>query len=505
METALTELKTYKNMVSPLLNLPTDVLSLIFETCAESDKDGHVMSLGAVPWVLSHICRRWRYVSLSYPQLWKVVRIDAYRHHLSNPAMLKAWLARSQPLPLSCVVRFRLSPRAVGFYEDIIDIMDHEGITNLLLGESQRWLDMSFELGDRVHLYNLIGTTTRPFPLLRYLRVDAKFPPIHRWLIPHTFNASAFASAPNLVEVSVDVQEPLPAMTLPWHQLKRYSDCGSTREESTFLDLAKLAKLEHFVYKLHPRSFSNPQPLHLVNLRRLDMFGWPWQTIIEILSFLHLPSLEDLFLYFTHTVSSPDIIIHLIVDLQERSSCRLKRLTLPVNLLTSPVIPQVVQHFSTVEELHLDLTYHAAIWTGSRPQSHPALGNLRSKLFFPRLRALYFVIRSCNDVVIDEDELFDSIADIIRERRTPDLFEVQLERLSFDTTPRLPRKPRISANIPGIRRIIELCSDGLVLIEPVIDGWLCPVHEKARHWNAEPAYQDAARFGGSTAFVVNYP
>ncbi|KAG7085988.1 hypothetical protein E1B28_003511 [Marasmius oreades] len=312
-----TELKAYKNMLSPILKLPTDVLSLIFGLCTDS---WHIYEY--VPWVSSYTCRRWRDVALSYPFLWNVVRIDAnlQTYSLLNSDMLKTWFARSQSLPLSCDVRFRPYPEDLdsddsGLDEGVDDSMIHDKILDLLLSESQRWLDMSFKMD----LYHCLATTTRPFTLLRYLHINVQFSSSHRSLIPRTFNASAFASAPNLVEVSVDVPKPLPVVSLPWHQLKRYY-CGSTPEESNFLDLAKLVKIEHLIFTLCKPLVVSPQrqPLHLINLRRLDIFGWG-QPIMKTLPFLHLPSLEDLFLHSSDPKISPDII-RLIFDVQEGSS-----------------------------------------------------------------------------------------------------------------------------------------------------------------------------------------
>ncbi|KAF9261052.1 hypothetical protein L218DRAFT_1078979 [Marasmius fiardii PR-910] len=499
------ELKLYRDMLPSILNLPTEILSLIFEACAESDKDGHVMSLRAVPWALSHTCRRWRSISLAKPSLWRVVRIDSYRHsYPTNPhAMLKTWLSRSQSAPLSCDISVKYSPQT--FYdedEDDLAEIDAE-LIDLLLEENHRWLDVSFSLADRIALYRHIVTFTKPFPLLRYLQVYVDEDPdfgVWAWA---PFGTRAFASAPSLVDASVNVGQGVPVISLPWGQLKRFH-CGSSHDEDFFRKLAKLKKLEHLIFPLHNPFFGDqPQMLSFVNLRRLDMFAWSWRPIVEILPFLCLPALQDLLLYCTHGDVNFDIILRLIIDLQERSSCRLKRMTLPLPLLSSPVIFEFAQHFASIEELHLDVNYRGL---GDISQVRQALDNLRTRAFLPRLRALYFILYFVSITVDGSHSLFDHIAEAVEDRRDPSLFENRLESVSLDTARKFTEKQNLPLHIPGIQRILDLCLEGLTLLERVdVDNqWLCPIHETARHWDAGTAQEDAARFGGATPSLIVY-
>jgi hypothetical protein len=66
-------------LLSPIRRVPNDILSLIF--LASLPRNSHFQKLtklsGIHPaLVLSHVCRRWRHMSLSTPSLWSVINID---------------------------------------------------------------------------------------------------------------------------------------------------------------------------------------------------------------------------------------------------------------------------------------------------------------------------------------------------------------------------------------------------------------------------------------------
>ncbi|KAF9001655.1 hypothetical protein BDZ89DRAFT_670908 [Hymenopellis radicata] len=69
-----------KSLLHPIRSLPEDILLAIFMLCTQ----GHTVppdSLGIywAPWVLSQVCRRWRFIALSLPRLW--TRLDLSRHY----------------------------------------------------------------------------------------------------------------------------------------------------------------------------------------------------------------------------------------------------------------------------------------------------------------------------------------------------------------------------------------------------------------------------------------
>jgi hypothetical protein len=82
------------NALSPVLALPTEILALIFNLFVD-DGDSTI-----APIVLSHVCSRWRTVSLSLPSLWTSPKLP-----LNHLGMAKEFFCRSSPLPIHLSMR----------------------------------------------------------------------------------------------------------------------------------------------------------------------------------------------------------------------------------------------------------------------------------------------------------------------------------------------------------------------------------------------------------------
>ncbi|KAJ7156647.1 hypothetical protein C8R46DRAFT_860900, partial [Mycena filopes] len=61
-----TFVKTHRAVLSILRLLPDEILLEIFQHCLAPHD-----ARATAPWVVSHVCRRWRAVALSSPQLWR--------------------------------------------------------------------------------------------------------------------------------------------------------------------------------------------------------------------------------------------------------------------------------------------------------------------------------------------------------------------------------------------------------------------------------------------------
>lgn len=82
METAhATVIKTiaqHEAILNPLRSIPDDILLAIFQWSSSSDSHGlDSMSSSRAPWTLSHVCRRWRNLSISSPRLWTNININS--------------------------------------------------------------------------------------------------------------------------------------------------------------------------------------------------------------------------------------------------------------------------------------------------------------------------------------------------------------------------------------------------------------------------------------------
>ncbi|KAE9401315.1 hypothetical protein BT96DRAFT_818088, partial [Gymnopus androsaceus JB14] len=98
-------IEAHRALMSPIRRFPAETLAEIFTHCLSTDKYPS-RSLEEAPLLLMSICRSWRHVAVSSPQLWKAL-------HISFPAEMTAdeftlreqgsiqWLKRSGSLPFS--------------------------------------------------------------------------------------------------------------------------------------------------------------------------------------------------------------------------------------------------------------------------------------------------------------------------------------------------------------------------------------------------------------------
>ncbi|KAF9478592.1 hypothetical protein BDN70DRAFT_879832 [Pholiota conissans] len=138
--------------------LPMEIASTIFKFCIS---DG-VIDLGLkgrrlgtqtnhIPLILSGVCRRWRSIAYSDPQLWKNVRITLYPAYniavQPTSTLVKEWLDRTGDLPLS--IDFHAAEDWEYGEEwrttKEIDISQIKEIIYTLKDESHRWLNFNFE------------------------------------------------------------------------------------------------------------------------------------------------------------------------------------------------------------------------------------------------------------------------------------------------------------------------------------------------------------------------
>ncbi|KIJ16476.1 hypothetical protein PAXINDRAFT_98929 [Paxillus involutus ATCC 200175] len=104
--------------ISPVRRLPTEILQQVFVECTEITPLGVTQSLDAdiffpqpdpsqAPLLLTQVCRLWRAISSSTPELWSSIRVSRHAYRAKSPrnlrllrVMLEAWLSNAQSLPL---------------------------------------------------------------------------------------------------------------------------------------------------------------------------------------------------------------------------------------------------------------------------------------------------------------------------------------------------------------------------------------------------------------------
>ncbi|KAJ7592872.1 hypothetical protein C8J56DRAFT_484188 [Mycena floridula] len=102
---------TYKAALAPIRLLPEDMLREIFVSCLPSNKAA-ATTIKDAPLLLGRICRSWRELALSTPELWASIRIQFLQEfnslrvqRLCNEA--HDWIARSGTCPLTIEVTCR--------------------------------------------------------------------------------------------------------------------------------------------------------------------------------------------------------------------------------------------------------------------------------------------------------------------------------------------------------------------------------------------------------------
>lgn len=85
------------NETAPVLNLPTEILCQIFEDTQDASRMHRASRHPCVEVIISHVCRGWRSVALSFPPLWSTFRYDSIcdRAHRQLGNRLDVYLDRS--------------------------------------------------------------------------------------------------------------------------------------------------------------------------------------------------------------------------------------------------------------------------------------------------------------------------------------------------------------------------------------------------------------------------
>ncbi|KAK0481113.1 hypothetical protein EDD18DRAFT_1203811 [Armillaria luteobubalina] len=271
---------------SAMSHLPVEMLGEIFQLAMDGDfglAECDVLDVKHSPnWVISHVCRAWRSVALSMPNLWTSVCIEDGSNLLmlddvpftdDRATLLQEYLARSGQCPL----RVTLSS---------YDIQKH---LEILLPHFDRCADLSFTIDDEALI--TLSTISSEFPILERLTIvidDIS----HYPSLPRNFSFSmpqieGFSKAPNLRVVSLRGIGIL-HLRLPFSQLRSF-----TGDISNFLEYLELFFLSSQlttaalnVRCIHP-SFTLPVPFSHTRLHTLSL-----HTDLRCMEDLRLPALE---------------------------------------------------------------------------------------------------------------------------------------------------------------------------------------------------------------------
>ncbi|KAL0068243.1 hypothetical protein AAF712_004628 [Marasmius tenuissimus] len=460
------EISKLSSSLSPLHLLPDDILYLIFDTaqCAEWYP---VTDRTAPLWVSSQTCQRWRSVALCNPSLWRRFCVDGRNKDFQVPkdplSMVKAWLARSQSVPLQGRV-----------YIEGYDPNIEEELMELVGDESHRWLELYLDVDRRVDLYYSFAAKEESFPLLRTLElVLCPFEdddPTHNnrtLAFPGSFRAPNLTCASILIYTnSITMTRNIPTIPLPWHQLTHYTTIYYDQE--FFGITVKLLNLQSLKLRIEygsPQALSPSTPhLTLSNLRSLEWLEWHCGEVRAAVAFMNqltLPVLEELVLGLNDAAipsdEAADSLSHAIAALQQRSSCQIQELTICTGTLTSPNSARL--SLPTVRVLHMSIDYLGQ--TDAVQQK--AWEALRNSALYPNMTALHIELRLW--AVKGHVDFIPALVEVIEARRTKAssaatrLASVRLEAGFL----RHAQRCLFPADSSAYQRLLELQRDGLEL------------------------------------------
>jgi F-box-like len=183
----------HRALLSGARRLPHELVQQIFFDCLPTDRNS-VMSSDEAPVLLGRICKLWRQISLSTPQLWSSLHVPALnptflvKHGrgklLQRAEAVKGWLGLSGSCPLS--LSFVFQPGMI-LEEDAESHFAAKHLLQTIILFSQRWKDVDFSLTSSVLdqcLSTLAGTDV---PVLERIRFQPFHdqetpPPVQKWV-----------------------------------------------------------------------------------------------------------------------------------------------------------------------------------------------------------------------------------------------------------------------------------------------------------------------------------
>ncbi|KAJ7671151.1 hypothetical protein B0H17DRAFT_1141592 [Mycena rosella] len=308
--------------------LPDDVLGEIFSHAARDKQRSQ-----PIPWILGHVCRRWRALSVSHPALW--LNIES-----GLPSRIRtAHLERSKPHGLTVHLKY---------YN--IEAVSH------LVDCSSRWDTVNLDMG--IDILPILDRAHGRVPMLRELTYTA---------YPNVAPCRAFEIAPKLTSVAITG---IPPLHLPWPQITRL------RQEANIHNLHQLAAACNLVeLSLVSSPFSVPRDAPRSPDIELPCLRVLYVVYGEFLDFLVLPGLEDI------CISGGTKFLPPLID---RSSCCLRRFTSEDYAVGSNIIP-ILDRSPRLLELRLGqfpevayMTTHLTIPANSDANFRPPCPELRS-------------------------------------------------------------------------------------------------------------------------------
>jgi len=361
-------IRALRSILSPIRRIPHEVLQQIMIFVAESDQPRTVMGEEVVKidsskvFSPARVCRSWRNAALGTPHVWREpsnIYFDGddmpekERDAMLND--LRLHLRRSGALPII----FRLS-RPGDYTADAKELERRscEPIWKLLRANIARWGTVS--LYGSLDLYDALRgeDAGKQFGELTDLSISLAHP--WNWG-GEPVTIDAFAEAPKLKNFSfmsrsmtyLSNNAPKLALSLPWHQLERYSTHGGGDNalENILRENPKgLLYLNYVVTNFYAEVPQHQLAMHKLGVLRAQVYNNA-SRLATLIDQLMLPSLVELEL--RGAFRQEDIIFTKVKNLIVRSGCSLRKLELDDADKDAHAFSQLISLTPTIEYLDI--------------------------------------------------------------------------------------------------------------------------------------------------------
>ncbi|KAG7439214.1 uncharacterized protein BT62DRAFT_924851 [Guyanagaster necrorhizus] len=361
-------------------DLPVELLYEIFLWAIQDDSAVDTRVIQS-PWTLSHVCRRWRHIAISFPCLWSTIHVGSTRQSLHNSFSMNnieglgTVLRRSGTTALMLRVEFTDRKLPAG-HSHIRDLLKS------LASVSRRWKSIKMKASISIFHELFERVILGALPLLQSIHFEVT-PNCYWGATPMAASLTAtLEMAPNLRSVTL---LPFIPIRLPLSRLKELTTKDLTQNELSSI-IQELPHLEilNFVGLRAWHAIGWTPPLHVhSSLHKIEIEG------IQELSHFTLPALTHLRLLkpFCSSPQSRDWRTNFSLDILKRfllrSGCSIRHLHLSIHEV-GPDVTGILSLLVDATGLRVDVGNHSVYGD--------LLKMLRSReaLLLPKLDTLEF-------------------------------------------------------------------------------------------------------------------
>ncbi|KAF9480313.1 hypothetical protein BDN70DRAFT_877823 [Pholiota conissans] len=356
--------------------LPPEITSNIFEFCipdnimdlkfGDPDKPVPEYTVSA-PLVLSAVCRKWRAIAHSTPQIWRAIPLicppNSYSDNepLFKDTLVEEWIGRSGRLPLS--INFYSSTSEKVFWtEDGPDSTIQAVVKTIevLNSVSHRWLNLRYSGSNSLLSY--FSSDEQDLPQLRTLDVslDNDDPNHGPGSIGLNFKAT------NLKSLSTSGAQRVSTSYLDWNRLTELTMDFSPLSDC-FQALQLAPSLAMCVFRCCTASASvsffddTPPPENPIThpkIQHLQIAGYDSSLYRNVFDRLSCPSLKSVILGDTDFGSHQTLDSRPVVEFLKRSGCSLETLIFIDTCISDPNIAALFEATPTLQSLSIRYSYY---------------------------------------------------------------------------------------------------------------------------------------------------